>query len=89
MPETCELGATSQGECGKSMLKCVSRAQMLVVRAGRRSWPEDWVAAPSLYIYIYMVTPPCMTYRCLSNSRWGPLADNKKVKKHRFLMVFD
>ena len=34
-----------------------------------------------IYIYIYMVTPPCMTYRCLSNSRWGPLADNKKVKK--------
>ena len=42
-----------------------------------------------IYIYIYMVTPPCMTYRCLSKSRWGPLADNKKVKKTHVFMVFD
>ena len=42
-----------------------------------------------IYIYIYMVTPPCMTYRCLSKSRWGPLADNKKVKKPPVFMVFD
>ena len=56
--------------------------------------PRTLVSAASLFVvvfccghmcfnilYIYMVTPPCMTYSCLSKSRWGPLADNKKVKK--------